>query len=133
MYHGPRLPEGGRACSLLVGRLGAAAGIALVILCGLGFPPATAGPSLWAADLFPRDFDRSVQRLQVTYSLGTLVGMPVPGLVASLTGSYVPVHASYAVLVSLALALIQSRYRKAGLAPTSQIVTSPAPRAAAEH
>ena len=123
----------GMACSLLVGSLGAAAGIALVILCGLGFPPATAGPSLWAADLFPRDFDRSVQRLQVTYSLGTLVGMPVPGLVASLTGSYVPVYASYAVLVSFALVLIQSRYRKAGLAPAHRVTPAPASRAALEH
>ena len=105
----------GMACSLLIGTWGPVAGIVLVVLCGLGFPTATAGPSLWVNDLFAHDFDRSVQRLQVAYSLGTLVGMPLPGLVASATGSYVPVYATYAVLAAVILAVVQSRYRKAGL------------------
>ena len=105
----------GMACSLLIGAWGPVAGIVLVVLCGLGFPTATAGPSLWVNDLFAHDFDRSVQRLQVAYSLGTLVGMPLPGLVASATGSYVPVYATYAVLAVVILAVVQSHYRKAGL------------------
>lgn len=106
----------GMGCSLLIGVLGPVAAVALVVLAGLGFPPATAGPSLWVNDLDPAHYDRSVQRLQSAYCLGTLVGMPVPGLVASLVGSYVPVYAAYAVLALVSLAIIQGRYRKAGLA-----------------
>ncbi len=106
----------GMGCSLLIGALGPVAAVALVVLAGFGFPPATAGPSLWVNDLDPAHYDRSVQRLQSSYCLGTLVGMPVPGLVASFTGSYVPVYVAYAVLALTSLALIQSRYRKAGIA-----------------
>lgn len=109
------LAAGFAACSLLIGRLGPAAVVALVVLCGLGFPTATAGPSLWVSDLFPHRFDTFVQRLQVAYSFGTLAGMPLPGLVAGLTGSYVPIYASYAVCALVVLALVQSRYRKAGM------------------
>ncbi len=124
----------GMGCSLLIGALGPVAAVALVVLAGLGFPPATAGPSLWVNDLDPAHYDRSVQRLQSAYCLGTLVGMPVPGIVASLVGSYVPVYAAYAVLALVSLAIIQGRYRKAGLAAAPKWLRGArAPQAGAGH
>ena len=107
----------GLASSLLLMSGGTAAAFALVVLCGLGLPPATAGTAVWASDLNEERYERTVQTFQVAYVLGNLVGMPIPGIVADVTGSYVPVFVGYAVLMGATLAALQLRYRASGLAP----------------
>lgn len=77
----------------------------------------TAGTAVWASDLNEEHYERTVQTFQVAYVLGNLVGMPVPGIVADLAGSYVPVFAAYALLMVGAFAVLQLRYRASGLAP----------------
>lgn len=116
----------GMACSLMLDLFGAGAAFALVILCGLGFPPATAGTAVWASDLNDAAYDRTVQLFQVAYVLGNLVGMPIPGIVADATGSYVPVFASYVLVVAATLAIVQLRYRASGLA--ASMPGTPRPR-----
>ncbi len=107
----------GLLSSLLLMSGGVAAAFVLVVLCGFGLPPATAGTAVWASDLNEEHYDRTVQTFQVAYVLGNLVGMPIPGIVADLTGSYVPVFVGYALLMGATLAVLQLRYRASGLAP----------------
>ena len=107
----------GLLSSLLLAKGGVAVAFLLVVLCGFGLPPATAGTAVWASDLNEEHYDRTVQTFQVAYVLGNLVGMPVPGIVADLAGSYVPVFAAYALLMIGAFAVLQLRYRASGLAP----------------
>lgn len=86
---------------------------AAVALMGLGFPPATVGPSLWASELYDaRLRERMIGRFQMLYVLGNLLGSSFPGWVADRAGSYAPAYAAYALLILGALALLQIQYAR---------------------
>ena len=84
------------------------------ILLGIGLPITNISPPIWAKDLFPPErFDRLVQHSQLFFALGNFCFQPLPGVIADLTGSYVPVYVIFIAETVLLLLLIQSLYRKA--------------------
>ncbi len=82
-------------------------------LVGLGYPPSTVGLSIWAGELErPERYDATVRRFQTGYFLGTVVGSPLPGLLADRFGSYVPAYALMALFIGVVLVAVQVMYRR---------------------
>lgn len=51
-------------------------------VCSLGYP-------VWAMDFSsPEDYPKTLKKFQLGYQLGTLIGSPIPGIIADATGSY---------------------------------------------
>lgn len=97
------------------------------VLClGLGYPIATIGPSVWAADLSsPDGFPTVVRRLQVIYAGGALLLASIPGILADRFGSYIPAYILFSVFLALALVFIALSYRedrKRGREAVSQLI-----------
>ena len=64
--------------------------------------PNTVGISIWAANLSSEEgYVRTLRNYQVSYTIGGLAFSSVPGLLADLTGSYLPTR-----LLAIALSLI---------------------------
>jgi len=81
-------------------------------LLGLGLPLSTVGFSIFAGDLVePDHYATSVRNFQLTYRIGSLVFEPVPGIIADVTGSYVPAYGLLVGFAALALLLILRAYR----------------------
>ena len=84
-----------------------------VALMGLGFSTASVGFTLWATDLeLPEKSETMIERVQLAYAIGNLLGSPIPGWVADYTGSYAPAYRIYVGEIVLCLCLIQMQYRK---------------------
>lgn len=84
-----------------------------VFLFGFGLTVGTVGISLWVADLSStEDYAKNVRSSQTIFSVGSLVGSPVPGIIADINGSYSHVYLLYAVLCILVLVMIQAIYKK---------------------
>lgn len=71
-------------------------------LINTGLVIATVGISIWAANLSSEEgYVRTLRNYQVSYTIGGLAFSSVPGLLADLTGSYLPTR-----LLAIALSLI---------------------------
>ena len=82
-------------------------------LFSLGLPISAVSPSVWAADLAgPGDFPRAVQAINLAYAVGVILFGPVPGILADRTGSYAPAYLLFAVLLTLAVALVRLAYAR---------------------
>ena len=67
-----------------------------------GLPLTTMGQSLWARMLSsPEDYPKNLNRFQSIYLAGSMVSGVVPGMVADLTGSYVPAFVLFTVTTAL--------------------------------
>ena len=85
--------------------------VVTAILIGVGFPIATVGNSVWAADMAsPDHYPDVVRRLQVIYSAGALMFASVPGILADHFGSYIPAYVLFSILLVINLALIVWAY-----------------------
>ena len=83
-------------------------------LIGLGSGLPTVGLSVWCRDLVPPDqFDRTVGRFQIIYSLGGLLFSTVPGPVADAAGSYLPVFIIYTAATALMMLIVCRTYHLA--------------------
>lgn len=59
------------------------------LLCGIGFPPASVGISVWASEFSTDDTYAGVLRnLQMSYTIGGLLMSSLPGYIYDHTGSY---------------------------------------------
>ena len=86
--------------------------ILTILLLGLGYPIATIGPSVWAADLASKDaFPIVVKRLQVIYAAGALIFASIPGMLADSFHSYIPAYVLFSALLVLALLFVWRSYR----------------------
>lgn len=82
------LAMGCLSCSLVDGKSIAPVFVG-VILMGLGYPPATVGISVWAADFSDdANYAKILKWFQVSYSLGGMLFVSAPGLLYDLTGGY---------------------------------------------
>jgi len=80
---------------------------------GLGMSICTVGLPVWAGDLSdPERHSRTVQQFQTAYSAGALVFSPLPGVLADLTGSYLPSYILFTVQSVAILAILQGMYRR---------------------
>lgn len=82
-----------------------------VILMGLGYPPATVGISVWAAD-FSReaDYAKTLKWFQISYSLGGLIFVSIPGFLYDLTGRYQVAYLAFLCVIPLMAAVIWRTY-----------------------
>ncbi len=84
-----------------------AGGVAL----GLGYALCSIGPSVWAGDLEkPQRYGDAVRRFQVTYAGGALAFSAVPGVLADLTGSYIPSYILFSVFNGISLLIVVWAY-----------------------
>lgn len=83
-----------------------------VILMGLGYPPATVGISVWAADFSDEaHYTKILKWFQVSYSLGGMAFVSVPGLLYDLTGHYQIAYFAFLGVIPLISAVIWRTYR----------------------
>ena len=86
-----------------------------ITLFSLGMPIGTVGLPVLAADFStPESYTATLKDYQLMYTVGGLVSSLIPGVLADLTGSYVPAFAVFAFLAVLLLVLVLREYRKAG-------------------
>ena len=86
-----------------------------ITLFSLGMPIGTVGLPVLAADFStPESYTATLKDYQLMYTVGGLVSSLIPGVLADLTGSYVPAFAVFACLAVLLLVLVLREYRKAG-------------------
>ncbi|MBQ3106139.1 MAG: MFS transporter [Eggerthellaceae bacterium] len=120
---------GGRKASLLFGTLllagnvlccfaftgSTALCVITVILLGIGLPLSTVGLPIWAGDLSrPEDYEKNVRKLQIAYAIGAFAFAGVPGILADLTGSYIPAYMLFSLLVCMAIIALALAYRLSG-------------------
>ena len=82
------------------------------MFAGFGMPIGSLGIALWINDLTPADtYAKNIQKNQVIFTLGTLTGAFVPGVLADITGTYATPFGLFTLLFVLAMIIIQSMYR----------------------
>ena len=101
------------ACGTTFGPVAATAGC---ILYGLGNALATiAHPVLASAISRDEDYPKMVKRLQLSYTIGSVLIGPVPGMIADVMGSYSPAYVLFGCQVVLAVIMVSlgmRQYRK---------------------
>jgi len=81
-------------------------------LTNTGLVVATVGISIWAANLSSEEsYVRTLRNYQVSYTIGGLVFSSVPGLLADLTGSYLPTRLLAIVLSAIVVIGVLGAYR----------------------
>lgn len=84
-----------------------------ITVFGLGIPISSVSTARWAADLNDEaSYPSAVRSITTSYTVGTLVFGPLPGMLADLTGSYLPSYLVFEVLLVLSLLILQVLYRQ---------------------
>ena len=80
----------------------------------IGISIAMTGPAAWSGDLSePEQFDRTIQRFQKMYTLGSLIFTLMPGMIADRCGgSYLPAYWIFLAFTVYLIAAIQRQYIK---------------------
>ncbi|MDO4178963.1 MAG: MFS transporter [Phascolarctobacterium sp.] len=87
--------------------------VTISILMGLGCPISTLGIAMWAKEVSsPLNFPENLRKLQTCHQLGGLIFANAPGMLADLTGSYVPSYVLFSVLGLISYVIIQFIYAK---------------------
>jgi len=85
-----------------------------IVSLGAGATLETVSVPLFAADLSaPEDFVSTLKKFQLSVMAGLLLFYPTPGIIADLSGSYVPVYAVFAATSAASFALIELAYAAA--------------------
>ena len=83
-----------------------------MLLIGIGFPPSTIGPAVWAGDLAnKKDSTRFLKNLQSAYTFGGILISSLPGWFYDLTGSYIPGYIVLTLLLTVFIVSLLSAYR----------------------
>ena len=83
-----------------------------VLVC-LGCPICTIGIAIWAKEVSsPQAFPENLRKLQTCHQLGGLIFASVPGILADLTGSYIPSYIIFFILGMISFVIIQGIYIK---------------------
>lgn len=89
--------------------------VATVIVLGFGYPIATIGPSVWAADMVSQDkFPDVVRKLQIMYACGALAFSNMPGIIADHFGGYIPAYMLFSLMTVVAWVCIKLAYLENG-------------------
>ena len=87
-----------------------------VLLYGFGLSAGSISTYQWSADLYGANgYADGVRSFGMAYTAGALAFGPVPGIIADLTGSYVPAFILFFVIFTAAFALLQMLYHQLGL------------------
>lgn len=82
-----------------------------MVLRGLGLPLSTVGFSMWALDFSDsRSYGVVLQRIQLFSRIGSLLFESFPGILADITGSYLPAYLCYAVFSVVSILGVQGIY-----------------------
>jgi sugar phosphate permease len=85
----------------------------MAIFNGFGSSVGMVGSILWVVDLSPpQDYTRNIQRSQTLFSLGALLGGPVPGIIADVTGTYKFAYVLFVIIMAVNLIVIQPLYHR---------------------
>ena len=85
----------------------------MTLCCGLGAPISTLGVCMWAKEVSsPEAFPDNLRKLQTCHPLGGLVFSNIPGVLADLTGSYIPSYFILSAVGMISFFIIQSIYIK---------------------
>lgn len=83
------------------------------MLNGLGVSLGSVGVTVWSSELADnKSYVRSVRRCNMVNTFGSLLGAPLPGIIADLTGSYSPVYIMYSIILAFVFCVVQVIYRK---------------------
>lgn len=83
------------------------------VLNGIGIPLGTIGITIWTGDLSTdEEYVSRIRLSQTLFQLGSLVGSPIPGMIADATGSYALAYASFGVTLIVMLIIIQVLYKR---------------------
>ncbi len=83
------------------------------VFIGISFPYNTIGVSLWASSLYKQeDYPKAYQRMNLANQVGVMAFSVVPGLIANKTGDYILSYAIFAVMVFVALVIVQIAFIK---------------------
>ena len=83
-----------------------------VVIFGIGCPISTVGIPVWSGDLVSEEhYSETVRRLQLIYAAGAMIFATMPGILADLFGSYVPVYGIFAAMTLTAFAYLAGAYR----------------------
>lgn len=87
--------------------------MAAAVVFGIGCPISTVGIPVWAGDLVSEEhYSETVRRLQLIYAAGAMVFATMPGFLADLLGSYVPVYGILAAMACAAFVCLAAAYRE---------------------
>ena len=76
------------------------------VICGL----CTLGISVWSGDMASADkFPEVLRKLQIIYACGALTFSSMPGVIADMTGGYIPAYILFSILIFLSLIHISHR------------------------
>lgn len=89
--------------------------VATVLILGMGYPIATIGISVWSGDMASADkFPEVLRKLQIIYACGALTFSGMPGVIADMTGGYIPAYILFSILIFCSLVGIIAAYRESG-------------------
>lgn len=98
-------PVGGLALPLLA-----------MTLLGLGLPVASVFFAIWAQDLRGKEgYGQAVTQCNLAYTIGSLVLSPIPGIIADVTGSYIPAYALFTLFTIACFGIVLFAYSRLGL------------------
>jgi len=83
---------------------------AAFIVIGVGCVMQTLGYPNWCADLDSEHYVKTIAKCQMGYQLGTVIGSPLPGILADATGSYAPAYFMFMICTILALLIVIGAY-----------------------
>lgn len=82
-------------------------------LNGIGLTLGSIGITVWSGELTTKkDYVRSVRRCNMVNTFGSLLGAPLPGMIADHTGSYGPAYIMYGLFLGAAFITVQIIYGK---------------------
>ena len=88
-------------------------GTAGILLFGFGLPLSTVGIPLLAEDVCEEGrYEQTIKTLNMIMYICGLILTPLPGIIADLTGSYVPSFALFTVLTAMAGVTVELAYHK---------------------
>lgn len=108
------LAAAGTFCCCLAGNHSIADAFAGVAMMGFGLAVTTVSISMYASALASEaDYSKTVTLFQVMSTAGALVSGSIPGIIADITGSYVPAFQLLLVLLVLSACMLQFGFLRA--------------------
>lgn len=81
------------------------------VICGL----CTLEISVWSGDMASADkFPEVLRKLQIIYACGALTFSSMPGVIADMTGGYIPAYILFSILIFCSLVGLIAAYRESG-------------------